>query len=249
MKKPKIWFSLYDFSFNYKGEEPNFWQPEDFRWATPFQSQLTKILSELETYLASKDLSPYFNETMTNKKEIWNTVSLKTWDIELFKNQKDFPITTKIMKEFPEIVSLSFNRLEGGGQIIPHCGDTNAIVRCHLGLIVPQDKEKCFFKVRDESKYWQKGEWLVFTDAYIHEAVNQSNEARFILLMDVLRDEFADRRSLVTSTVLTSLFLQKRAQKLKILYKSPAWVIKFISFCLRPLAWLASLIVNWLKVY
>ncbi|MEY4572392.1 MAG: hypothetical protein RLZ10_1631 [Bacteroidota bacterium] len=249
MKKPKLWFSLYDFSFDYKGDEPNFWEPDKFVWASTFQSHFDEILKELQDYLEAKDLNPYFNESMTNRKQIWNTVSLKTWDIELFNNQNHFPLTSRLIHQFPEIVSLSFNRLEAGGHIIPHCGDTNAIVRCHLGLHVPTDVNQCFFKVKGESRIWEKGKWLIFTDAYMHEAVNQTNEARYILLMDVIRDEFSDRRGLVTSTVLTSLFLQKRAQKLKFLYKSPPIVIKLISYFLTPLAWLATRLVNWIKVY
>lgn len=249
MSQPKLWFSLFDFSFDYKGAEPSFWDDTQFRWSGRFKENLNLICNELESFLEQNKLDPYFNKQMTNERDVWKTVSLKTWGIELLKNQKHFPITTQLMNEFPEIVSLSFNRLEPSGKILPHCGDTNAIVRCHLGLIIPEENERCYFTVRGESKPWKRGEWIIFTDAFVHEAINDTNEGRYILLMDVMRDEFRTKKRKVLSTVLTSLFLQKRAQRIGILYKSPQWLIGIVSFFLKPCAWISLKLVNLFKVY
>jgi aspartyl/asparaginyl beta-hydroxylase (cupin superfamily) len=249
MSKPNLWFSLFDFSFDYKGNEPSFWDENQFSWSGLFKENLNSICSELESYIAQNKLDPYFNKQMTNERDVWKTISLKTWGIELFSNQKHFPNTTNLMNKFPEIVSLSFNRLEPGGKILPHCGDTNAIVRCHLGLIIPEQKEGCYFTVRGESKSWKKGEWIVFTDAFVHEAENNTNEDRYILLMDVMRDEFNQKKRNILSTVLTSLFLQKRAQQYGILYKAPQWLIRIAAFFLKPCAWISLKLVNYFKVY
>jgi len=249
MSKPKLWFSLFDFSFDYKGDEPNFWDEKQFIWSSHFQNNFNLICDELETYLEKNELNSYFNKRMTNKIDAWKTRSLKTWGIEHYKNQQHFPLATKLMNQFPEIVSLSFCYLEPGGKILPHCGDTNAIVRCHLGLIVPKDTEKCIFTVRGESKSWKKGEWIVFTDAYTHEADNNTSEGRYILLMDVLREDFKYKKNGILATVLTSLFLQKRAQRFRWLYKLPQWMMRILVFFLKPLAFISLKLVNLFKVY
>jgi aspartyl/asparaginyl beta-hydroxylase (cupin superfamily) len=248
MNTPKLWFSLYDFSFNYKGEEPDFVEDE-FDWAIDFQKNWLLIRDELNSYLNLHEPEAYFNSSMVNTKNTWKTISLKWWDIEFRKRQSYFPITSSILKKYPELLSLSFNQLEPQGRILPHCGDTNAIYRCHLGLDVPDQLPATGFRVREESRSWEEGKWLVFMDAYNHEAFNQSDRKRVIMVVDVLRPEFKHNRKKVISVVLTSLFLQKRAQQLAFLYKLPHGMIRIVAFPLRPMAYLGMKIVNWLNLY
>jgi aspartyl/asparaginyl beta-hydroxylase (cupin superfamily) len=248
MNTPKLWFSLYDFSFNYKGEEPDFVEDE-FDWAIDFQKNWLLIRDELNSYLNLHEPEAYFNSSMVNTKNTWKTISLKWWDIEFRKRQAYFPITSSILKKYPELLSLSFNQLEPQGRILPHCGDTNAIYRCHLGLDVPDQLPATGFRVREESRSWEEGKWLVFMDAYNHEAFNQSDRKRVIMVVDVLRPEFKHNRKKVISVVLTSLFLQKRAQQLAFLYKLPHGMIRIVAFPLRPMAYLGMKIVNWLNLY
>lgn len=248
MNTPKLWFSLYDFSFNYNGTEPEFIEGE-FDWAIDFQKNWRLIRDELTAYLNQHEPEAYFNSSMVNTQNTWKTISLKWWDIEFRKRQASFPITTSILKKYPALLSLSFNQLEPHGRILPHCGDTNAIYRCHLGLVVPDQLPSTGFRVREETRSWKEGEWLVFMDAYNHEAFNQSEKKRVIMVVDVLRPEFIRSRTKVISVVLTSLFLQKRAQQLAFLYKLPHGMIRFIAFPLRPLAYISMKTVNWLKLY
>ena len=248
MNTPKIWFSLYDFSFNYKGEEPDFVEDE-YDWAIDFQKNWILIRDELNSYLNLHEPEAYFNSSMVNTKNTWKTISLKWWDIEFRKRQSYFPITSSILKKYPELLSLSFNQLEPQGRILPHCGDTNAIYRCHLGLDVPDQLPATGFRVREETRSWEEGKWLVFMDAYNHEAFNQSDRKRVIMVVDVLRPEFKHNRKKVISVVLTSLFLQKRAQQLAFLYKLPHGMIRIVAFPLRPMAYLGMKIVNWLNLY
>jgi beta-hydroxylase len=245
----KLWFSLYDNKLNYKGTEPNFWDPETFAWSNEFSNNTTKIITELEKYLQKRNLSPYFNLNMTNEENKWNTLSLKTWDIELFKNQNQFPFTTSLIKKYPQILSVSFNKLEAGGIILPHCGDTNGILRCHLGLIIPDEKENCFLKVNEEIRFWEKGKWLIFTDAFTHEAVNKTSSSRYIMVIDIIREEFEYKRNLISATVMTSLFIQKRAYYFYFIHKNSPFLFKLIAFLLTPLARIMIKICNLIRVY
>ena len=248
MNTPKIWFSLYDFSFDYKGLEPSFID-DSFPWSVDFEANWQVVLGELNQYLKNHQPEAYFNTSMVNVENSWKTISLKWWDIEFRKRQRFFPKTIGIVRKYPEIISLSFNQLEPNGKILPHCGDTNAIYRCHLGLEVPASLPITGFRVREETRSWSNGKWLIFMDAYNHEAFNLSDQKRIIMVVDVLRPEFQSHKRKVISVVLTSLFLQKRAEQLKFLYKIPHGMIRFVAFPLRPLAYLGMKMVNLFKVY
>lgn len=246
----KLWFSIFDFSFNYKGNEPSFIPTESFDWAKELSANAGIIKDELLRYLEKNNLESYFNSSMVAKKDSWKTIALKTWSIELYKNQKEFPFTTALLNKYPQIISASFNLLEPESSILPHCGDTNAIYRCHMGLEIPAPLPHCGFKVKNESHSWEYSKWLVFMDAYQHEAWNNTKKPRYIFLMDVLRDEFSTKKNRVVSTVLTSLFLQKRLEKYKFLgmFHHPA-LAKLITKLLRPFALLATKFANRYKLF
>ena len=245
----KLWFSIFDFSFNYRGVESSFINPDPFNWAAEIENNYSVIKDELSRFLEKNDLESYFNSDMVSQKNSWRTIALKTWSIELYKNQAFFPRTTALIIKYPQIVSASFNLLKSKARILPHCGDTNGIYRCHLGLDIPEGLPNCGFRVRDEKKAWENGKMLIFMDAYDHEAWNDSSKDRYIFLIDVLRDEFSAKKSTICSTVLTSLFLQKRVQKLPFIKKYNAGLTKLITYTLRPFALFAAYFCNKFKIY
>lgn len=75
-----------------------------------------------------------------------------------------------------------FSALAPKTRIPPHNGETNARLVAHLPLIVP---DGCRFRVGFEEREWRVGEILVFDDTIEHEAHNDSNELRVILIFDV----------------------------------------------------------------
>lgn len=245
----KLWFSIFDFSFDYKSTEPAFVDSRSFDWANDIEANVNTIKEELAAYLGTNELQGYFNTSMVSKKNSWRTIALKTWSIQLFKNQKCFPKTTKLLNKYPQIISASFNLLESNSAILPHCGDTNAIYRCHLGLDIPTGLPDCGFKVKNETRAWENNKWLIFMDAYQHEAWNNSNKDRYIFLIDVLRDDFRAKKGLVCSTVLTSLFLQKKAETYKSLLKFKPSFVKITTKFLRPFARIALYLSNILKIF
>ena len=244
----KLWFSLFDFSFDYKGNEPSFIEAASLSWTKEFQDNFLAIDKELHNYLKNNNLESYFNTSMVNNQEVWKTFSLISWDIEFFKRKKEFPVLMSIVAKYPEILSVSFNQLEENGKIQPHCGDTNGIYRCHFGIEIPDELPNCGFRVRDEFRSWKKVEWLIFMDAYNHEAFNLSQKKRIILVIDVLRDEFKNKRNTIVSTVRTSLFLQKRVNYEKYLMNKPK-LVYFTALMLRPFAFLGIKLVNLFRIY
>ncbi len=241
----KLWFSLYDRG-TYKGDEPSFYDTKDIKFTKLIEDNYTIIKSELEAYLKHHQLQTYFNASMVESFGTWKTISLKWWGINFNENYKFFPETIRIINSIDGLVSASFNKLEPNGKIKPHCGDTNAIYRCHLGIEVPDKIPVCGFRVREEWRSWEEGKVFVFVDAVNHEAINLSDRNRFIFSFDVIRPEFKNKSKYICAVVMTSLFLQNRAESLGFLYKLPLKLQHIIGTLLVPFAFLAIRVRNFL---
>ncbi|WP_114228052.1 MULTISPECIES: aspartyl/asparaginyl beta-hydroxylase domain-containing protein [Sphingomonas] len=85
--------------------------------------------------------------------------------------------------------SLYFSILAPGSHIPPHTGLTNARVIVHFPLIVP---DRCGFRVAEETREWREGEALIFDDMTMHEAWNDSDETRVVLIADLWRPELSE---------------------------------------------------------
>lgn len=75
-----------------------------------------------------------------------------------------------------------FSALSPKTHIPPHNGETNARLVAHLPLIVP---DGCVFRVGFEERQWRVGECLIFDDTIEHEARNDSDDLRVILIFDL----------------------------------------------------------------
>lgn len=238
-----LWFSIYDRN-EYKGKEPYFFDPDKYQFSKIICGSYEVFNKELTNYLQQHKLQSYFNSAMVAEANSWKTISVRTWDVEIYENHRFFPETLKVINSIPGLVSASFNLLQPNGHIIPHCGDTNGIFRCHLGLSIPGKLPECGFRVGDEWRNWENGKLLVFVDAHNHEAINKTKENRYIFLFDIVREEVLQKKRMICATVLTSLFLQARAEKLKILEKTPLGIQRAVTKLLVPFAWLAIPVRN-----
>jgi aspartate beta-hydroxylase len=75
-----------------------------------------------------------------------------------------------------------FSALSPHTAIPPHHGETNSRLVVHLPLIIP---ENCLYRVGFEHRRWQEGKVLVFDDTIEHEARNDSDLLRVVLIFDV----------------------------------------------------------------
>ena len=80
--------------------------------------------------------------------------------------------------------SLHFSILEPNSRIARHIGITNARVIVHFPLIVPSD---CGFRVGGETRTWEVGRPMIFDDMTAHEAWNNSQQKRVVLIADLWR--------------------------------------------------------------
>jgi len=123
----------------------------------------------------------------------WEDIYNKSWDIyTLFARQHKFklhcdhlPQTTALIEKIPGLYNAGFSILGPGTLITPHVGYTEEVLRCHLGLIVP---DNCAIRVGNKTRSWQDGKCMIFNDMIEHEAWNKSDTLRVILIMDILKN-------------------------------------------------------------
>ena len=77
--------------------------------------------------------------------------------------------------------SVMFSVLQPRTRIPPHTGSSNVRATVHLPLVVP---ESCGFRVGAEVRTWREGEAWAFDDTIEHEAWNDSDSPRTILILD-----------------------------------------------------------------
>lgn len=240
---------MWNHPHGYAGEEPYFWETSVFRGSSDFESHWEAIKRECVQFLVDKKMEPYFKSDMVKGTGAYRTLSLRWWDINFYKNQRQIPVLSTLLNKYPEIMTLSINVLEPHTSINPHMGDTNGIYRAHFALEIPSALPDCGLRVGGESRSWQEGKWVFFTDAFMHEAWNHTNTQRIILLVDVLRPEFTSQRKSIAATVMTSLFLQKRFDKHLILNPHQSKIIRWIAPILVPLVRFRIAMLNFFKKY
>ncbi len=113
--------------------------------------------------------------------EGWSVFGLYSFGIKLDKNCKLCPETVRLVQQIPGLSMAGFSHMKPDTHITPHTGHPEGVLRCHLGLIVP---ENCAIRVGDETRSWEEGKCMVFDDTVEHEAWNKSDTSRVVLLLD-----------------------------------------------------------------
>jgi aspartyl/asparaginyl beta-hydroxylase (cupin superfamily) len=203
----KPWFSEGGTEFTI--DDPYFFDTNDFPWVKELESHWEVIRDELiELHQNNKDLlKPYADAEMTSRKNKWKTFGMMFWKFQAPKNIEACPKTWALVSKVPNLMAASFNLLEENTTIKPHHGDTNAIIRCHMGLQVPGEAPKCAFRVGTETRSWEQGKFFMFCDAHEHTAWNNTNNERYVLVVDIMRPEFARMQKNIACRVLSSINL------------------------------------------
>ena len=176
-----------------------FFDREHFPWVAALEAKTSVIRDELlATLKADRDkFSPYIaynpgepvNQWQElNHSERWSAFHLWRGGSPVQENLDRCPETARALGgvEKVDIDGLCPNALLSAlapkTHIPPHNGETNARLVAHLPLIVP---DGCRLRVGFEERQWKIGEVIVFDDTLEHEARNDSDELRVVLIFDV----------------------------------------------------------------
>ncbi len=203
----KPWFG-FGASHAHAGSEPAYYDAAQVGWPLLIEAHWTTIRDEFAARFGDgRSLETFFDEAMINRQGAWKTHSLYVHGLRYHKNLESFPRTDALLQQIPGLVSASFSWLDPPSEIKPHHGDSNMIVRGHLGLIVPAGLPECGLEVNGEARGWQTGRMLLFCDAYIHRAWNNSAAPRLVMIIDVMLPQYESALHAVCSQVLGSLLI------------------------------------------
>jgi beta-hydroxylase len=148
------------------------------------QLEIKKILERYDDFAPFQSISP--DQTYISNDDKWRMFFFKAAGVNFGRNQDFAPETFKILNKHKEVISAYISVLGPKKMLMPHEGPWSGILRMHLGVVIPGNKE-CVLVNGGEEYHWQEGKTVLFDDTYEHIAVNQTDKIRAILFLDVMR--------------------------------------------------------------
>lgn len=176
-----------------------FYPRQHFPWMEALEAQTDVIRDELvaqlkvywnkfHPYMQIPAGAPLNQWAALNKSPDWSSLHLWRDGRKIAENCALFPNTTVILDTLPMAnqpgyaPTAMFSVLQPHTTIPPHTGSSNTRLIAHLPLIIP---EGCRFRVGNDTRPWVMGESFVFDDTIEHEAWNDSDQLRAVLIFDV----------------------------------------------------------------
>jgi aspartate beta-hydroxylase len=170
------------------------------------RAELIRVLADgpmaLEPYV-SADGAPLPQWSELNNSRRWGVFYLWKAGQPVVENLARCPKTAKALEAWPQCrlegtgPSAVFSILDAKTRIPPHVGVNNARLIVHLPLIVPPG---CGFRVGAETKMWEPGKAFVFDDTIEHEAWNDSDQPRAVLILDTWNPALSEpEREMITA--------------------------------------------------
>jgi aspartate beta-hydroxylase len=189
-----------------------FFPREDFPWLDAVEAATDAMRDEFLAVLASEEgFTPYItypkdvplNQWVDlNHSPRWSAFHLFRMGEVVAENASRCPLTMKVLEGVPQpdqpgrTPAAMFSLLKPQTRIPPHTGVTNVRLVTHVPLIIP---EGCGFRVGNETRTWAPGKAWVFDDTIEHEAWNDSDKLRVVLIFDIWHPHLtAAERALVT---------------------------------------------------
>jgi aspartyl/asparaginyl beta-hydroxylase (cupin superfamily) len=185
-----------------------FYDPGQFAWAPAVEAATAAIRGELIALLGEgrAELRPFapndvglpigVSKALPNNRD-WSVITLCEQGWLTPDHVERCPISWQTLLRHAPVPRVAgwgpnviFSMLRPGAHIGAHTGMYNTRLVCHLPLIVPPG---CRFRVGNEVREWEVGKLLIFDDTIEHEAWNDSNEDRIVLIFDIWRPELSER--------------------------------------------------------
>jgi aspartate beta-hydroxylase len=177
-----------------------FFERADFPWLDGLEGASEQIRAELLRVLVAdrEGLQPYIDFPpdmpldqfrQLNRSRSWSAYFLWNQSVPDAGHLARCPVTARILQDDvprPQVSMRAptafFSILDANTRIPPHTGVTNTRLTVHLPLVVPPG---CGFRVGGTTREWVPGKAWVFDDTIEHEAWNNSDTPRAILIFDI----------------------------------------------------------------
>ncbi len=230
-----VWY--YVSSAGYPGRLPGFPDPSTLPGTRILEDNWKTIKEEVDAFYAAHAGAFGANYTPYAYSEPgWKTINLYSYFLRYGENCARFPRTAAIVEQIPDMCLAQVAVLDPHTRIKAHRGDCNAVVRSHLGLTVPSGLPELGIRVGREERSWREGEVFAITIAHRHYAWNRTDRHRVVLVVDVIRPEYRDRRYAIAGRALAAIAMKGWATRFPVLKKLPRPVTRAIHGILGPLA-------------
>jgi len=199
--------------------EIEFLDREDLPFMEAFEARTPDIVAELASVLddAADDLEPYINYPPNvpldqwaelNRSPRWGAYHLYLGGERVEAHCRRCPRTMEAISLLPQPTvqrrspSAMFSVLQPRTRIPPHNGVANTRLVLHLPLVVPPG---CGFRVGNETREWKVGQGWVFDDTIEHEAWNDSDQVRTILICDIWNPRLAEEERAMVAAVMAAM--------------------------------------------
>ena len=176
-----------------------FFDRDLFPWLPRLEATTATIRAELVAlleagmpgfapYVAYAPGTPVNQWSELNHSRLWSSLWLWRDGAPQVEAMDRCPRTTEVLAEMPLAdqpgfaPTALFSALAPRTRIPPHTGSTNARLVVHLPLVLPGPAR---FRVGNDTRAWRTGEAWVFDDTIEHEAWNDADETRVILIFDI----------------------------------------------------------------
>jgi aspartate beta-hydroxylase len=140
---------------------------------------------------------PRFHEIMREQTAIsandlrdWRMLILKAYGAEFPRNMAACPNLAALVAAAPEVLSASISFLAPHKHIPVHRGPFRGVLRFYLVLSMPRaadGRPAAVLNIDGTEHRLADGEFLLWDDTFPHEVINDSDEVRTVLLLDVWR--------------------------------------------------------------
>ena len=173
------------------GDRPVF-ETTDFPWAAPIEAHWRDLRGELDSVLSNLATIPAFHELSKeqaglSKDDGWRTYFFYAYGFRAEDHCAACPETARWLQTIPGMTTAFFSIFTPGQHLPPHRGTFKGVLRYHLGLLVPEPRDRVAIRVHDQVCHWQEGRSLIFDDTYQHEAWNRTEGTRVVLFVDFIR--------------------------------------------------------------
>jgi aspartyl/asparaginyl beta-hydroxylase (cupin superfamily) len=193
-----------------------FYERVEFPWLAQFEAATQDIQRELATILVEDEpgFKPYiqYEEDQPldqwrelNKSPRWSAFHFYHLGRPVEERCRRAPATMQAVRGLPQAEvdlrspTAMFSVLKPRTHIPPHTGVANFRLVVHLPLVLPPG---CRFRVGGETREWRIGQAWVFDDTIEHEAWNDSDATRIILICDVWSPRLSpDERSAIRAVI------------------------------------------------
>lgn len=225
-------------SFYFPGLPQLPWYPREmFPWVAELETAVPEMRAEIERVLADEQgVEPYVQEEAKRASRGHSLLNDARWSaFHLFRNGERVeenaarcPLIMRLLELLPiprirrrspmALISI----LKPGTHIPPHHGLINTRLICHIPLVVPAG---CRLRVGAKTREVAEGQAMIFDDSFEHEAWNDGDAVRAVLLFEIWRPEISEEEKVALTAMFEAvtgcLWTTERAASARTICRAP----------------------------